>query len=72
MSFCATGTRNNGHVASANYLRATAQQLKSTLQCWIAVLLGHGWFFTNTVYDSAQEGGLLYPLGHIRVIPEGK
>ena len=71
MSFCAIGNRNQGHIASRNYLFHTAQRLKSNLQCWIANILGHGWFFTNTVFDSAQTGGLLYPLAHIRVDPEG-
>ena len=72
MSFCATRNRNRGHVASRNYLRQTAEQLRSNLQCWIAVLLGHGWFHNNTIYSSAQTGGLLYPIGHIRVDPEGR
>ena len=72
MSFCAIGTRNNGHVVAINYLTQTAQKLKSTLQCWIANILGHGWFFTNTLYASCQTGGLLYPLAHIRVNPECK
>ena len=71
MSYCAIGNRNGGHIASENYLRLTAQRLKSTLQCWIANILGHGWFYTNTIYDSAQNGALLYPIGHIRVDPEG-
>ena len=72
MSFCSIGNRNHGHMASVNYLHHTAQRLKSTLQCWIANILGHGWFFTNTIFDSAQTGALLYPLGHIRVDPEGE
>jgi len=70
MSFCTNGTRNTGHVCTLNYLRLTAQKIKSNLQCWIANFLGHGWFYTNTLYASAQTGGLLFPIGQIRVNPE--
>ena len=70
MSFCSIGNRSTGHVASTNYLRQTAQGLKSTLQCWIANILGHGWCPHDAIYESAQYGGLLYPLGQIQVNPE--
>ena len=72
MSFCSIGNRNNGHIASESYLRQTAQGLKSTLQCWIANALGHGWCPHDIFYDRAQCGGLFYPIGQISVNPECK
>ena len=70
MSFCAIGNRNSGHTATENYLRETAQGLKTILQRWIANLLGHGWCPNDYIYESAQCGGLLYPIGQIQVNPE--
>ena len=70
MSFCAIGNRNTDHLSSENYLRQTAQDLKTTLQRWISIILGHGWCPNDYIYDSAQNGGLLYPIGQISVNPE--
>ena len=72
MSFCMNNNRSSDNAVSVSYLKQTAERLRSILQCWIANILGHGWFYTNIIYDSAQCGGLLYPFGQIRVDPEGK
>ena len=72
MSFCSIGTRNGSHDAHQRYLTVTAVELRSRLQCWLSNLLYHGWAPHNRIYDSAQEGALLFPLAWIRLEPTGK
>ena len=71
MSYCPNMTRNYRHIVSERYLKETAHKLRSTLQCWIATFLSTGWMPTQKIYDLAQEGGLLYPLGLVEVSVPG-
>ena len=65
-------TRNYRHGAAEGYLKNTALKLRDILQCWIATFLSTGWMSTSKIYDTAQEGGLLYPLGLVEVNLRGK
>ena len=69
MSYCNTGTRNGAYGSNREYLQTVAQELRGRLQCWISNFLYHGWMHTNRIFDSAQDGCLLFPLGLIRVDP---
>ena len=71
MSYCSNLTRNYRHFVSEQYLRETAFKLRSILQCWISTFLSTGWMPAQKIYDVAQEGGLLYPLGLIEINVEG-
>ena len=67
MSFCATAPRSSQNCITRNILRMTAQRLRSILQGWIACFLGTAWMANDPMYDSAQCGGLLYPLALIDI-----
>ena len=71
MSFCINQNRNQPHLQSLRYLTDTAHKLRSTLQCWIANLLGSGWMFYDYIHEAAAENGLLYPLGALVVDHKG-
>ena len=44
----------------------------SILQGWMACFVNAGWMNHQKMYDHAQEGGLLYPIGLIGVDYPGK
>ena len=67
MSFCAHGPLSSHNCVSQNILRLTAERLRSIIQSWIVCFLGTAWMSTEAMYDSAQEGRLLYPLGLIDI-----
>ena len=72
MSFCAHGPRSSNNCIAVNVLRATASRLRTVIQGWIACFLGTAWMSTEAMFDCAQSGSLLYPLGLIEVHYPGK
>ena len=66
MSYCSTRNRQHSHT-SPTQLQTTSIYLRNMLQCWISTCLAAGWMPTQRIYDRAQEGGLLHPIGLIEV-----
>ena len=67
MSFCAHGPRSSTNCVALNVLRTTANRLRTVIQGWIACFLGTAWMSCEAMFDCAQSGSLLYPLGLIEI-----
>ena len=72
MSFCATAPASRQNCVSERVLKITAKRLRSILQGWMACFVNAGWMNHQKMYDHAQEGGLLYPIGFIGVDYHGE
>ena len=67
MSFCASQPPQHYLCQSVRVLKATAGRLRTILQGWMACFVNAGWMNHQHLYNQAQEGGLLYPLGLIDI-----
>lgn len=67
MSFCASTPANHQNCVSTQVLKLTARRLRTILQGWMACYVNAGWMSHEKMYDHAQEGGLLYPIGLLGV-----
>ena len=71
MSYCVNLNRNQMHLQSIRYLKDTAHKLRGLIQCRIANLLCSEWMYFEYIQEAAEDDGLLYPLGILRLDHQG-
>ena len=71
MSFCAHQPPRNHICQSLPVLKNTAKRLRTILQGWMSCFVNAPWMDHQHMYDHAQVGGLLYPIGHIDIDYQG-